>query len=59
MASQPEFVSVRRKDRAVTDEAWIENTLEKAPFGVLALSRDGQPFVNMNVFVYDSERKCL
>ena len=27
--------------------------LAKAPFGVLATVRDGQPFVNMNIFVYE------
>jgi nitroimidazol reductase NimA-like FMN-containing flavoprotein (pyridoxamine 5'-phosphate oxidase superfamily) len=59
MPTQPELVPVRRKDRAVTDEAWIEAMLLSAPFGVLALSRDGQPYVNMNVFVYAPERRCI
>ncbi len=55
----PEMVPVRRKDRAVTDEDWIEEMLTKAPFGVLALVRDGQPMVNMNIFVYEPATKCL
>lgn len=58
-APSPEMVPVRRKDRAVNDEAWIEEMLLKAPSGVLATSRDGQPFVNMNVFVYDPSAKSI
>jgi nitroimidazol reductase NimA-like FMN-containing flavoprotein (pyridoxamine 5'-phosphate oxidase superfamily) len=44
---------VRRRDRAVTDEAWIEDLLESADVGVLATAVDGQPEVNANLFVYD------
>lgn len=44
---------IRRRDREVTDEAWIRRLLRRAPFGTLATVRDGQPFVNMNIFVYD------
>jgi len=50
---------VRRSDRAVTDEAWIRDLLKRAPFGTLAMVRDGQPFVNMNIFVYDDEANAL
>ena len=57
--STPELIPVRRKDRAVTDEAWIENMLIKSATGVLANSHDGQPFVNMNVFAYDPSEKCI
>jgi len=59
MSESPEMVPVRRKDRAVTDEAWIEEMLATAPFGVLATARDGQPFVNMNIFVYEPASKCI
>lgn len=59
MNERPELVPVRRKDRAVTDEAWIEEMLRKAPFGILALARDGQPHVNMNVFVYDPAERAI
>jgi nitroimidazol reductase NimA-like FMN-containing flavoprotein (pyridoxamine 5'-phosphate oxidase superfamily) len=44
--------SARRRDRAVTDEAWIKAMLRSAGTGVLATVRDGQPFVNTNLFVY-------
>jgi nitroimidazol reductase NimA-like FMN-containing flavoprotein (pyridoxamine 5'-phosphate oxidase superfamily) len=57
--SAPEMVPIRRTDRAVTDEAWIEAMLTKSPFGVLATVRDGQPFANMNIFVYDAAAKYI
>ena len=44
----------RRPDRAVNDEAWIRSLLQRAPVGTLATVLDGQPFLNMNLFVYDS-----
>ncbi|MBL8132524.1 MAG: pyridoxamine 5'-phosphate oxidase family protein [Anaerolineae bacterium] len=45
---------VRRSDRAVEDEGWIAEFLAAAPMGVLATVNEGQPFVNSNLFVYDS-----
>src|SRR6516165_7537434 len=50
---------VRRHDRAVTDEGWIRDLLKRAPYGTLATVRDGQPFVNMNIFVYDEVANVL
>jgi nitroimidazol reductase NimA-like FMN-containing flavoprotein (pyridoxamine 5'-phosphate oxidase superfamily) len=50
---------VRRQDRAVTDEAWIRELLTRAPHGTLATVRDGQPFVNMNLFVYDAAAHAI
>jgi hypothetical protein len=47
------FAPVRRKDRAVEDEAWIAALLRRAPIGALATVRDGQPHINSNLFVYD------
>ncbi len=49
----------RRKDRTIEDEAWIEAFLLKAPFGILATSLDGQPFINSNLFVYDPEAYAI
>ncbi len=43
---------VRRQDRAVAGEGWARAMLHRAPFGTPATLRDGQPFVNRNVFVY-------
>jgi nitroimidazol reductase NimA-like FMN-containing flavoprotein (pyridoxamine 5'-phosphate oxidase superfamily) len=50
---------VRRRDRAVTDEGWIRDLLRRAPYGTLATVRDGQPFVNMNLFVHDEAAHAL
>jgi nitroimidazol reductase NimA-like FMN-containing flavoprotein (pyridoxamine 5'-phosphate oxidase superfamily) len=44
---------VRRRDRAVEDEAWIRAMLHRAPWGVLATSYEGQPYVNSNLFAFD------
>jgi nitroimidazol reductase NimA-like FMN-containing flavoprotein (pyridoxamine 5'-phosphate oxidase superfamily) len=45
--------SVRRQDRAVTDESWLRALLHRAPIGYLATQHEGQPFINSNLFVYD------
>lgn len=50
---------VRRRDRAVDDEAWIRAFLHRAPVGVLATVHDGQPFLNTNLFVYDEAAHAL
>ena len=51
--------AIRRGDRAVQDEAWIQQMLATAPTGVLATVADGQPFVNANIFVYDAARDVI
>jgi nitroimidazol reductase NimA-like FMN-containing flavoprotein (pyridoxamine 5'-phosphate oxidase superfamily) len=50
---------VRRRDRAVTDEAWISGHLTKSLYGVLGTEDDGQPFLTPLVFVFDAETKSL
>jgi uncharacterized protein len=50
---------VRRRDRAVNDDGWIRDLLRRCPFGTLATVRDGQPFINMNLFVYDEQANAL
>ena len=50
---------VRRQDRAVEDEAWIAAFLQDAPYGYLATSDGGQPFINSNLFFYDEARHCI
>ncbi|MBX2822079.1 MAG: pyridoxamine 5'-phosphate oxidase family protein [Rhodothermaceae bacterium] len=50
---------VRRRDRAVTDDAWIKEYLNKAPYGALATVDNGQPFINSNLFVYDEETHAV
>ncbi|NNG15067.1 MAG: pyridoxamine 5'-phosphate oxidase [Gemmatimonadales bacterium] len=51
--------SARRLDRVVSDEAWIKTMLHSAGTGVLATVRDGQPFVNTNLFVYDESAGAI
>lgn len=53
------FAPVRRKDRAVNDEAWIAALLHRAPVGTLATARDGQPHINSNLFVYDEAARAI
>jgi nitroimidazol reductase NimA-like FMN-containing flavoprotein (pyridoxamine 5'-phosphate oxidase superfamily) len=58
-ATAPPLAEVRRRDRAITDDGWIRALLKRAPFGTLATVRDGQPFVNMNIFVFDENAHAL
>jgi uncharacterized protein len=44
---------IRRRDRQVEDDAWIEELLHRAPVGVLATVHGSQPFINTNLFVFD------
>lgn len=50
---------VRRRDRAVEDDAWIREMLHTAPVGALATVNDGQPFINSNLYVYDEAAHCI
>jgi uncharacterized protein len=51
---------VRRRDRAVEDDAWIRTFLHRAPLGFLAtVGTGGQPFLNSNLFVYDEPRNTI
>lgn len=59
MAVASEYHEPRRRDRAVEDEAWIVQFLERAATGTLATVEAGQPFINSNLFVYDAERRAV
>lgn len=59
MDFDPNLTHVRRKDRAVEDDTWIEAFLQRTPIGMLAMAADGQPFVNVNLFAYDRERHAV
>ncbi len=50
---------VKRKDRAVNDDAWIADFLRRAPYGYLATAHDGQPFINSNLFVFDADARVI
>lgn len=53
------YAQVRRRDRAVDDDAWIRAMLHRAPYGVLATAHEGQPFVNPNTFAYDEAANAI
>jgi nitroimidazol reductase NimA-like FMN-containing flavoprotein (pyridoxamine 5'-phosphate oxidase superfamily) len=57
--TQKPLYEIRRKDRAVEDEAWIKEFLHQAPNGTLATSFEDQPFLNSNIFVYDENRNAI
>jgi hypothetical protein len=59
MEFDPDFAHIRRQDRAVEDEAWIEAFLRRAPFGMLATTRHDQPFVHGILFAYDLQRRVI
>ena len=59
MSADATYAEVRRRDRAVGDDVWIRDQLRRAAFGTLATVHDGQPFVNMNIFAYDDERRAI
>lgn len=56
--SDPRF-HVRRRDRAVTDEAWIAAALAAAPSGVLALADELGPYAQPNLFVYAPAERAI
>ena len=53
-----ELAEVRRRDRAQED-GWIRAALGQAPYGFTATVRDGQPFINSNLFLYDEARHAI
>jgi nitroimidazol reductase NimA-like FMN-containing flavoprotein (pyridoxamine 5'-phosphate oxidase superfamily) len=53
------YAHVRRSDRAVEDEGWIRSLLHRAPVGTLATLHDDQPFLNMNLFVFDEAAHAI
>jgi nitroimidazol reductase NimA-like FMN-containing flavoprotein (pyridoxamine 5'-phosphate oxidase superfamily) len=59
MEFDPDFTHIRRQDRAIEDDAWIEAFLQRAPFGVLATTRQDQPFVHGILFAYDPQRRVI
>ena len=54
-----EPTNIRRRDREVSDEAWIREFLQTAPVGVLATNYDGQPFINSNIFAFDADAEVI
>lgn len=59
MEFDPDFTHIRRQDRAVEDQAWMEAFLQRASFGTLATALHDQPYVHANLFVYDPQRRTI
>ncbi len=57
--SENELNKIRRQDRAITDDAWIADFLQKANYGVFATCRNGQPFTVARNFAYDAQRHAI
>jgi nitroimidazol reductase NimA-like FMN-containing flavoprotein (pyridoxamine 5'-phosphate oxidase superfamily) len=51
--------TVRRRNREVLSERWIEAALSSASAGVLATLADGQPYVNPNLFVFAEDERAI
>lgn len=52
-------VALRRQDRAVVDEEWIERMLETAPYATMAMNGETFPHTSMNVFYYDRSERTI
>ena len=50
---------VRRADRAVEDDAWIQEMLRRTAVASIATMRNDQPFINSNLFVYDEAEHAI
>lgn len=48
---------VRRRDRGLTDDAWIDHYLSIAAVGHLAICWEGEPLLHSNIFWFDGGRR--
>lgn len=51
--------TMRRSDRGITDPVWIREFLLGAPVGTVSTVVGGQPFHNINLFVYDARSHAI
>lgn len=49
---------LRRRDRE-EDDRWVREMLHRAAIGTLATEVNGQPFLNLNIFVFDERRRSI
>lgn len=52
-------IALRRQDRAVVDDEWIERMLETAPYATMGMNGETFPHLNMNVFYYDRSERAI
>jgi nitroimidazol reductase NimA-like FMN-containing flavoprotein (pyridoxamine 5'-phosphate oxidase superfamily) len=57
--TENELTKIRRKDRSITDDAWITAFLQQADYGVFATCRNGQPFTVARNFAYDPQQHVI
>jgi len=57
--SDNDLVKIRRHDRAIEDDAWIADFLQRAQYGVFATCKDGQPFTVARNFAYDPQKHAI
>ena len=57
--SDNELTKIRRQDRAIMDDGWIADFLQKAEYGVFATCKNGQPFTVARNFAYDPEKHVI
>ena len=48
---------VRRRDRGLTEDRWIDRYLSIAPVGHLAVCWEGEPLLHSNIFWFDGDRR--
>lgn len=57
--TENELTKIRRQDRAITEDAWIADFLQKADYGVFATCKDEQPFTVARNFAYDPQKHVI
>jgi len=50
---------IRRKEYAVTDEAWFKSLLTRSVYGTLATTHESQPFLTPILFLYVEEEHAI
>jgi uncharacterized protein len=53
------IATVRRQNRAVQDDAWIESFLERAAACVIGTAADDRAFLNPNTFIFDRPTRTI
>lgn len=52
-------IALRRQDRAVVDEEWIQRMLETAPYATMGMNSDTYPHLNLNTFYYERSERAI
>ncbi len=52
-------ILLRRRDRSISSEAWIERMLETAPYAIAGVNGDEYPHLHMNTFYFDKDERAI